>query len=234
MPIFTVTGENDPFLHVSLKRGESISCESDAMVMMDSHLDLTGRMQGGILNALARRLANGESFFQQHIQAVRGDGDCLLAPTLPGAIEVLEVGQVQYKISDGVYLASSNGVSVTAQMQSLGTALLAGTGGFFIGQTAGRGQLAVNGFGALFTLEVSPNNPITIDNGHVVAWDSRLNYEISLSTSQQNKGLLGTLVNSVISSEGVVLKFSGSGKVIICSRNINSFAAWVASQRQAA
>ena len=147
---------------------------------------------------------------------------------------MLEVGQVQYKISDGVYLASSNGVSVTAQMQSLGTALLAGTGGFFIGQTAGRGQLAVNGFGALFTLEVSPNNPITIDNGHVVAWDSRLNYEISLSTSQQNKGLLGTLVNSVISSEGVVLKFSGSGKVIICSRNINSFAAWVASQRQAA
>ena len=61
-----------------------------------------------------------------------------------------------------------------------------------------------------------------------------MNYEISLSTSQHNKGLLGTLVNSVISSEGVVLKFSGSGKVIICSRNINSFAAWVASQRQAA
>lgn len=31
MPIFTVTGENDPFLHVSLKRGESISCRVKAM-----------------------------------------------------------------------------------------------------------------------------------------------------------------------------------------------------------
>ena len=84
MPVFTVTGDNDPFLHVSLRHGESISCESDAMVMMESNLDLTGRIQGGILGALARRLANGESFFQQHIKATRGDGDCLLAPTLPG------------------------------------------------------------------------------------------------------------------------------------------------------
>lgn len=94
MPVFTVTGDNDPFLHVSLRHGESISCESDAMVMMESNLDLTGRIQGGILGALARRLANGESFFQQHIKATRGDGDCLLAPTLPGAIEVLDVGVV--------------------------------------------------------------------------------------------------------------------------------------------
>ena len=44
MPVFTVTGANDPFLHVSLRHGESISCESDAMVMMESNLDLTGRI----------------------------------------------------------------------------------------------------------------------------------------------------------------------------------------------
>lgn len=83
MPVFTITGDVDPFLHVSLRRGESISCESDAMVMMEDTLDLTGRMQGGFLQAMMRRLANGESFFQQHIQAVRGDGDCLLSPSLP-------------------------------------------------------------------------------------------------------------------------------------------------------
>ena len=34
MPVFTVTGDNDPFLHVSLRHGESISCESDAMVIV--------------------------------------------------------------------------------------------------------------------------------------------------------------------------------------------------------
>ncbi len=232
MPVFTVTGDNDPFLHVSLRHGESISCESDAMVMMESNLDLTGRIQGGILGALARRLANGESFFQQHIKATRGDGDCLLAPTLPGAIEVLDVGAVQYKIADGAYMAATEGVEVTAQMQNVGAALFGSTGGFLIGQTSGSGQVAVTGFGTLFTLDVTPHNPITIDNGHVVAWDSRLNHQISLSTNQE-RGLLGNIVNSMTSSEGVVLKFSGSGKVIICSRNAGSFSAWVSSQATA-
>ena len=232
MPVFTVTGDNDPFLHVSLRHGESISCESDAMVMMESNLDLTGRIQGGILGALARRLANGESFFQQHIKATRGDGDCLLAPTLPGAIEVLDVGAVQYKIADGAYMAATEGVEVTAQMQNVGAALFGSTGGFLIGQTSGSGQVVVTGFGTLFTLDVTPNNPITIDNGHVVAWDSRLNHQISLSTNQE-RGLLGNIVNSMTSSEGVVLKFSGSGKVIICSRNAGSFSAWVSSQATA-
>lgn len=232
MPVFTVTGDNDPFLHVSLCHGESISCESDAMVMMESNLDLTGRIQGGILGALARRLANGESFFQQHIKATRGDGDCLLAPTLPGAIEVLDVGAVQYKIADGAYMAATEGVEVTAQMQNVGAALFGSTGGFLIGQTSGSGQVAVTGFGTLFTLDVTPHNPITIDNGHVVAWDSRLNHQISLSTNQE-RGLLGNIVNSMTSSEGVVLKFSGSGKVIICSRNAGSFSAWVSSQATA-
>lgn len=232
MPVFTVTGDNDPFLHVSLRHGESISCESDAMVMMESNLDLTGRIQGGILGALARRLANGESFFQQHIKATRGDGDCLLAPTSNTSIAPGKVGAVQYKIADGAYMAATEGVEVTAQMQNVGAALFGSTGGFLIGQTSGSGQVAVTGFGTLFTLDVTPNNPITIDNGHVVAWDSRLNHQISLSTNQE-RGLLGNIVNSMTSSEGVVLKFSGSGKVIICSRNAGSFSAWVSSQATA-
>ncbi|WP_233119931.1 AIM24 family protein [Rappaport israeli] len=89
-----------------------------------------------------------------------------------------------------------------------------------MGQSSGKGQLAVCGYGTLFTLDVSPDNPITIDNGHVVAWDSRLHYEIALNTGSQSRGLLGNIVNSMTSGEGVVLKFSGSGKVIICSRNM--------------
>lgn len=229
MPKFSVTGEVDPFLHVSLARGESISCESDAMVMIEDTLDLSGRMQGGIGQALMRRLANGESFFQQHIEARRGDGDCLLAPTLPGAIDVLDVGARQYNIADGAYLASTTGVQVTAKSQGIGNALFAGTGGFFIGQSSGSGQLVVSGFGSIFGLDVVPGKDLIIDNGHVVCWDSTLRYEIAASTSQ-GQGMLGSLVNSVKSGEGVVLRFSGSGKVTVCSRNRNSFVTWLGTK----
>ena len=67
MTVFTVTGEVDPFLHVSMKQGDKIYCESGAMVMMEANLELKGRMTGGLGSALMRRFTNGESLFQQHI-----------------------------------------------------------------------------------------------------------------------------------------------------------------------
>ena len=228
MPVFTITGDVDPFLHVVLQKGESISCESGAMVMMEETLDLTGRMQGGLANALVRRLANNESFFQQHIEATRGNGDCLLSPNLPGGMEILDVGMRQYCISDGVYVASSSGVQVVAKTQGIGNALFGGTGGFLIGQSSGSGQLVVSGFGSLFTLDVLPGKEIVIDNSHVVAWDSTLTFGISATTSQ-GRGFLGNLVNSTTSGEGLVLKFSGNGKVVVCSRNRSAFAAMLQS-----
>ncbi len=226
MPTFTVTGDIDPFLHVRLQRGESVFCESDAMVMMEDTLDLRARIQGGLLQATFRRLANGESFFQQQITAKRGSGDCLLAPKLPGALQVLDVGAEQYCIADDAYVAATDGVDVVAQLQSVGGALFGQTGGFFIGRSSGQGQIVVSGFGALFTLDVLPSRETIIDNGHVIAWDSRLRYSLSMST-RRGSGLLGNLVNSVVSGEGIVLKFSGQGKVIICSRNRNSFVSWL-------
>lgn len=226
MATFTVTGDVDPFLHVSLKRGEKIYCEANAMVMMEGNLDLKGKMTGGLGGALMRRLANGESFFQEHIEAVRGDGDCLLSPTLPGAIEVLDVGAVSYKLTDGAFVAAEHGVNLNVRTQNVGSALFGGTGGFFIMEASGIGKLAVSGFGSSFALDVEPGKDIIIDNNHVVAWDSRLHHEISVTTNQGG-GLLGQLVNSVTSGEGMVLKFSGQGKVIVCSRNRETFASWL-------
>lgn len=226
MAQFTVTGDVDPFLHVSLNQGEKIYCESNAMVMMEHNLELKGKMTGGLGSALMRRFANGESFFQQHIEAVRGNGDCLLSPTLPGAIELLDVGVTSYMMTDGAFVAAESGVALTVRTQNIGSALFGQNGGFFICEATGRGKLAVSGFGSCFALDVVFGKDIVIDNAHVVAWDSRLRHEISVAT--QSSGLLGQLVNSMTSGEGMVMKFSGEGKVVVCSRNRSTFAAWLA------
>lgn len=231
MPVFSITGDIDPFLHVSLTHGEKIYCESDAMVMMEAGLDLKGKMTGGIGAALMRRFANGESLFQQHIEAVRSGGDCLLAPRLPGAMQVLDVGQRQYLLSDGAFVAATDKVDLKVRTQSVGNALFAQSGGFFITETGGVGQVAVSGFGAISQLEVTPGNDMIIDNAHVVAWDSTLRYEISVTTGA-NSGFLGNLVNSQTSGEGMVLRFSGQGKILISSRNRAAFQLW--AQRGAA
>jgi uncharacterized protein (TIGR00266 family) len=229
MPVFSITGDVDPFLHVSMRQGEKIYCESDAMVMMEAALDLKGKITGGIGAAIMRRFANGESFFQQHIEAVRGDGDCLLAPTLPGAMQILDVGNQQYMLSDGAFVAATSGVELKVRTQSVGNALFAQSGGFFITETSGVGQVAVSGFGGISQLEVEPGRDIIIDNSHVVAWDSALRYDISVTTGG-NSGFLSNLVNSQTSGEGMVLRFSGKGKVLICSRNSTSFQAWLLRQ----
>ncbi|MDN2717737.1 TIGR00266 family protein [Janthinobacterium sp. SUN120] len=234
MPVFSVTGDVDPFLHVSMKQGETIYCESDAMVMMETALDLKGKMTGGLGSAIMRRFANGESFFQQHIEAVRGSGDCLLSPTLPGAIEVVDVGARQYLLNDGAFVAATSGTEMKVRTQSIGNALFAQSGGFFVMETAGTGQVVVSGFGSMFQLDVEPGKDVVIDNSHVVCWDNSLKYEISVTTGGGSSGggiggFLGNIVNSVTSGEGIVLRFSGSGKVFICSRNRDAFLKWTAS-----
>ncbi len=228
MPVFTSTGEVDPFVHVSLHKGEKIYCESGAMVMMDATLDLKGKMTGGLGAAVMRRFTNGESLFQQHIEAARGDGDCLLSPALPGAVEVVEVGAQQYLLNDGAFVAATVGVDMRVRTQSIGNALFAQSGGFFLMETSGSGQVVVSGLGTLFHLNVEPGKDVIIDNAHVVCWDRNLHYEISVTTASSGTGLggmLGNLVNSATSGEGVVLRFKGAGKVVLCSRNRASLAA---------
>jgi hypothetical protein len=110
------------------------------MVMMESTLDLKGKMKGGLGSALMRTFANGESFFQQHIEATRGDGDCLLSPTLPGAMQIVDCGPNQYIISDGAFVAASSTVDLKVRTQSIGNALFAQSGGFFVTETSGRGR----------------------------------------------------------------------------------------------
>jgi uncharacterized protein (TIGR00266 family) len=226
---FTKIGENDPFLHIALDKGERIYCESNAMVTMDGTLELKAQMQGGFFSALARKLANGESFFNQYIEATGGYGETLLSPELPGDIQILEVGgSQQYMLNDGAFVAASAGIDLVVKMQSIGNALFGGTGGFITTKTSGQGTLAVSGFGTLMELQVTPENPMIVDNYHVVAWDQSLQYECSLSTNK--KGFISNLVNSVTSGEGIVTKFRGNGKIVVCSRNRGAFIQWMRSQ----
>ncbi|HEX8602377.1 MAG TPA: AIM24 family protein, partial [Pseudoduganella sp.] len=124
----------------------------------------------------------------------------------------------------------SSGVDLKVRTQSVGNALFAQSGGFFVTETSGNGQVVVSGFGSMNELVVEKGKDITIDNSHVVCWDSSLRYEISVSTNR-SAGFLGNLVNSVTSGEGMVLRFSGNGKVVVCSRSRAAFLSWLSSSK---
>lgn len=229
MARFDITGGIDPLLSVTLDEGERVLAESNAMVAMDGSLALKGRTRGGLFKSIARKFLNDETFFQQEIVAEGGEGTVLLAPNIPGDVRLLEIGASQYLLSDGAFLAATSGVTLTTRSQGLGRAFLGDSGGFFVMGTEGSGTLAVSGFGSIREIRVTPERPVFVDNGHLVAWETTLEYELSINTGKS--GLLGKLVNSQTTGEGIVLKFRGSGTVLVCSRNKGGFVDWIFASR---
>lgn len=227
MPQYTVVGTIDPLLVVQLEQGSEVIAESDAMVSMDANLSLKGKATGGVMSSLKRAVLQSESLFQQHITAPNGPGQVTLAPTVPGDVRLLDVGARQYHIADGCFLAGDASVEIKHVSQgSVSKGLFGGTGGFFVMETAGTGKVAIGGFGSMHEMEVQPGKEFLVDNGHVVAWDKELDYEMSMSTSESS-GFFSKLINSQTSGEGLVLRFKGRGKVFICSRNRGSFLGWI-------
>jgi uncharacterized protein (TIGR00266 family) len=229
MPVFDIVQGRDPLLSVELKQNEAVIAESNAMVMMDAGVSIEGHMQGGFLSSLARNLFSKESFFQQVARANKGrDGQILLAPQLPGDIEILKVGEVQYFLNSGAFMASDEAVRTVQKMNSniLG-AFFGSVGGFVIMKTEGQGTLCLSGFGQIIKVNVTPNEPIIVDNGHVVAWDTRLNYEVS--TASSSRSIFGRMASTAMSGEFLVTKFSGEGVLYICSRNQTAFEGYIRS-----
>lgn len=217
MAQFSVTDSIDPLLRVELAPHEEINAERNAMVSMDGSLSLIGSPKGGIFKALARKFFNSESFFQQRIRAEDQAGSVLLAPMLPGAVRTLDIGNRQYLLNDGAYLASESSVELELTSQSLWKTFFADNGGFFLMQTSGHGKLAIAGFGSLSEITLDGTQPVLIDNGHLVAWDNQLKYEVAFRTSRRS--LISTIFHSQTTGEGVVLRFEGQGKLYVSSRN---------------
>ena len=218
--IFNYYGDDDnPIVEIALRAGETVRLESGAMVYMQD-VELEGKANantggvGGFFKALGRAIATGESFF---ITTATGQSDNArlgIAPAVPGTIAKLEVGERQYRLNTGAFLACDSTVTYEVKSQSFGKALLGGTGGLFIMETTGHGDLLVNAFSSMLELTVTPDRPLVIDNMHVVAWDSTLNYEIRPAS-----GVIGFK-----SGEGLVNEFTGYGKVLIQTRNIYNLA----------
>ncbi|RYX99330.1 TIGR00266 family protein [bacterium] len=205
-------------LRVDLEAKEKIKAESGAMVAMSSTLDIDGKMEGGFLSGVTRMMA-GEKFFFQTINAVRGPGHVMLAPTIPGDITLLELdGTVEYNVQKDGFLAGTEGIEVNAKMQNLFQGLFSGEG-FFILKIKGTGTLALSSFGGIHEVVLGPGEQCIIDNAHLVAWPSTTQYTME----KASKGW----ISSFTSGEMLVCRFTGPGKVYIQTRNAQSFASWV-------
>jgi uncharacterized protein (TIGR00266 family) len=172
---------------------------------------------GGFMKSMMKSAFGGESFFVNTYTAGPSGGWISLAPSSPGDIETfnLDPGQSFY-MQGGAFMASTINVDTSTKFQGA-KSLFSREGAFFLRAEAADvpGRVFFTSYGAMKEIEVTPDKPIKIDNGHVVAFSEGLNYQIS-----KVKGL-GSFF---FGGEGFTLDFHGSGSVWIQTRNIESLA----------
>ncbi len=212
---FTQTNSTTGSLvEINLSPNESIRLEPGAMVYKDRSINLSGKMNGGLFSAIGKSMLGGETFFTTVAEASTS-GRLAIAPKGFGNIMKLSTANNQWYMRDGAFLACDGSVNYKSKRHGgLGRALMGGTGGFFILKTEGNGDILVNGFGDLIEIELDGNQPFQIDNGHVVAWEDSLDYKLETAS-----GMFGFKTG-----EGYVNTFTGRGKVIIQTRQIEAFA----------
>lgn len=206
---------------VILRENEAVLAESGAMVGMTTNVAVT--TQAGGVGASVKRLLGGESMFVNRFTAMGGAAEVLLAHKLLGDVVSLEVPAAGLTLEAGAFLASSANVKVQAKVGGLRT-MFAGEGFMVLdvstegSASSGPGTLLIGAFGGIE--EMQCDGELTVDTGHIVAWDPSLSFAIEKSA----KGWLATY----LSGEGLVCLLRGKGRVWVQSRNPREYAKAVA------
>jgi uncharacterized protein (TIGR00266 family) len=206
-------------LRVQLAQGQRIFAEPSAMASMDSSIVLKAGLKGGVLAGMGRMFA-GESLIVNTFTAAQAAGEVMLAPGPAGDILHYRLAGGRLLLQRGAYLANSEGVEISAKWE--------GARGFFSGQglvllaASGAGDLFFNAYGAVLQMDVT--DELIVDTGYVVAFEDTLRYQVSVLPGL---GLGGKAKSFFFGGEGLVVRFSGQGRVWVQTRTVNPFLTFI-------
>lgn len=207
-------------LRLTIAPNEIIKAESDALVLRDETIEVAASIDGGIVSGMMRRLGK-ESIFMQHISTRDGQsGNVLLSPKKIGDVFPLELTQNhgRYYLHKDGFLAAEKNVEVHTHTQSVIKSIFSKEG-MFILEITGQGLVWVEGFGRIFEYNLGEGEQVIVNNEHLVAWESHMDYQIIKS----GKGIL----SSVLSGGGLACKVKGPGKLLVQSHSRNKYIDWI-------
>lgn len=200
-------------LRLRLRPGERFIAEGGSMAWMDSGVQSKARMVGGPGKALLRKVVGGESLFVGEYSTDRG-GEAAFSPAQPGTVMRRTLNGDSFILTAGSFMACTPGVELSTKFGGA-RALFSGEGLFLI-ECSGRGDLFFNAYGSIIEKEI--DGSLVVDTGHVVAWEPALSYTI--------QGM-GGIKSTLLSGEGLVMRFSGSGTVYLQTRTMQGIASWL-------
>lgn len=177
----------------------AVRYESGGMYYMQGNLEMEANLPsaGGFLKSMVTR----ESVVKP---VIRGSGTVWFEPSF-GNFTIMDLKGEEWILDKGAYYASEMGIEIGSFTNKSISGLFSGEG-FFQTKVAGVGKVVLLSNGPLETVELN-NGKLVVDGSFAVARQS----SVQLTVAKANKGIFG----SMISGEGIVNTFTGTGKVLI-------------------
>ncbi len=200
---------------VTLSANEQVRVEPGAMVSYSDGVRVETKAEGGLFGGLKRMVA-GESFFINTYTAPVQGGELTLAPSLPGDMMVLEQTGGEFLMASGAFVASEMSVNVDSSWG--GARGFFGGGGLILLKVTGRGKVLAACYGAIEERILAPGQRYTIDTGHIVGFDSSVQFQVQKS---------GSWKSTILGGEGLVCALTGPGRVLMQTRSEEAFLGWL-------
>ncbi|MBD1938773.1 TIGR00266 family protein [Microcoleus sp. FACHB-68] len=198
-------------LRLNLQANQTVFVESGAMAAMDACIKMKSKMQGGFMKGIGR-MVSGESLFISEFTAEGRPGELYISPAVPGEITHYHLAGNGLMVQSSGFVACSPTVQIDTKFQ--------GFKGFFSGESlfliraTGQGDLWFSSYGAI--LEIPVAGDYVVDTGYIVAFEDTLNYKVEMLGGLSFKGLK----TGILGGEGLVCRFSGTGRLWVQSRNL--------------
>ncbi len=180
-------------------QNSAVRYESGGMYYMQGNLELEANLPsaGGFLKSMVTR----ESVVKP---VIRGSGTVWFEPSF-GNFTIMDLKNEEWILDKGAYYASEMNIEIGSFTNKSISGMFSGEG-FFQTKVSGSGKVVILSNGPLETIELN-NGKLVVDGSFAVARQA----SVQLTVAKANKGIFG----SMISGEGIINTFTGTGKVLI-------------------
>ena len=212
----TIVGQDAfHYLKVDLPPGGEIFAEAGAMSAMDLGVDLSTRLNGGLIGALLIKFLGKESLFMSRFFNPSAKPTTLyLTQETPGQIVTTTIQNEVIFLQPGAFIACTPGVSIGVRWAGISSWL--GGEGLFRLKLSGVGQVWYGAYGSIVERDVKGS--YVVDSGHLLSYPNHMKLSIRLA---------GGIFSSFFGGEGLVLVLHGEGKIKLQTRSIQGLASWL-------
>jgi uncharacterized protein (TIGR00266 family) len=212
------SGPSFAFGEITLPPGGAVRVEAGAMAMTRGDIEISTSTQGGFMKGLKRTLG-GESFFVNDFTSTRG-GVVAVAPALPGDMTSTTLtASDTLLVQSGAWIASDPAIDVDAKWGG-GKTFFSGEGLILL-RCTGVGDILLSAYGAIRSAVLGAGETMTLDTGHVVAFDAGVTYSVRKA---------GSWKSTLLGGEGLVTDFTGPGRVWLQTRSSSDLVGWISAR----